>query len=83
MYRWPGHLAFPEKPKYHENESHINAQNFTHARQAIDETFENLKNDSSLNFMVVYVDQPDPIGHKYGVNSTEVCCMNICGLLKK
>ncbi|XP_066931413.1 ectonucleotide pyrophosphatase/phosphodiesterase family member 5-like [Clytia hemisphaerica] len=71
VYRWPGHLAFDEKPKYHENESHINAQHFTDARKAIDETFANLEKDSSLNFMVVYVDQPDPIGHKYGVNSTE------------
>lgn len=48
------------------------AKNITLAQQAINETFEHLNTDPSLNFMVVYVDLPDPIGHQFGVNSTEV-----------
>ena len=72
MYRWPGHLAFPEKPAYHEQKNHTNAANLTLVEQAIDETFQHLVEDPALNFMVVYADSPDPIGHTYGVNSTEV-----------
>lgn len=73
VYRWPGHLAFPEKPAYYENSSHVDGKNFTLAREAIEETFQHLREDPLLNFMVVYLDQPDPVGHQYGVNSTEVC----------
>jgi len=65
-------LGFKEKPTYYESTNHLDAKNITEAQQAINETFEHLKTDSSLNFMAVYVDLPDPIGHIYGVNSTEV-----------
>ena len=51
MYRWPGHLAFPEKPKYYEECNHTNAQNFTKAFEAINETFEHLKNDSNVSLI--------------------------------
>lgn len=72
VYRWPGHLAFKEKPAYYEKEHHVDGKNFTLAREAIDETFEHLKKDDTLNFMVVYLDQPDPVGHAWGANSSRV-----------
>ena len=72
VYYWPGYYAFPEKPKYHNKRIVPEGVNVTTGREAIDETIQHLSSDEQLNFMVVYVDVLDEIGHEYGIHSKEV-----------
>uniref|UniRef100_A0A7M5WLL2 Uncharacterized protein n=1 Tax=Clytia hemisphaerica TaxID=252671 RepID=A0A7M5WLL2_9CNID len=71
VYYWPGYYAFDEKPYYHNSRITPYGANITVGRQAIDETFESYEKDPTLNFMVLYVEQPDVDGHRYGVTSQE------------
>ena len=72
IYYWPGYWAFSEKPAYHNKDIVSEGANITVGQQAIDETLSYLVKDEKLNFMVVYVDAPDEVGHSSGPHSTEV-----------
>ena len=77
VYYWPGYYAFSEKPTYHNHHITSLGANVTTGRQAIDETFEHYEKDPSLNFMVVYVDAPDIVGHYQGRSSDQVSFVSL------
>lgn len=84
----PGHWAFTEKPKYHNKIITCDAANVSTGQAVIDETFNHLSADETLNYMIVYVGYPDLTGHKYGASSIEVLdviilrCFNLKTLRK-
>ena len=76
VYFWPGYYRINDTPKYHNKDFCVNS-NFTQGRQAIDKTLRNLELDDSLNFMVVYINFPDPLGHAFGFKSPQVNMIDI------
>ena len=72
VYYMPGYYAFKDKPTYHNHPVTASNSTVEAGRNSIDEAIEYLSKDPSLNFMQIWVDQPDDAGHKSGKSSIEV-----------
>ncbi|XP_047127437.1 bis(5'-adenosyl)-triphosphatase enpp4 isoform X1 [Hydra vulgaris] len=71
VYYMPGYYAFKEKPTYHNYPITSSNSNVETGRKSIDEAIKYLNEDPLLNFLQIWIDQPDGAGHYYGKSSIE------------